>query len=196
MARWLDLIAWIACVIYSTIPGFWFMIHPRAEYWRSRSRSPYRVLLPVWILMWGVAAAVTTHWHSMKLYSSGWPWIPAILLFAIGFWLYAQSRKHFSAQQLGGVPELVRGNNQQQLVTEGIRSRVRHPVYLAHLCEMLAWSIATGLVVCFLLTAFAVLTGAVMIRMEDAELRHRFGAVYESYRENVPALLPKLGPHP
>ncbi len=29
-------IAWIACVIYSTIPAFWLLIHPRADYWRSR----------------------------------------------------------------------------------------------------------------------------------------------------------------
>jgi len=87
----------------------------------------------------------------------------------------------------------VRGHQQQLLVTTGIRSRVRHPVYLAHLCEMLAWSVGTGLVVCFGLTALAVLTGSVMIRMEDVELEKRFGAAYERYRENVPALLPKLG---
>jgi protein-S-isoprenylcysteine O-methyltransferase Ste14 len=77
-------------------------------------------------------------------------------------------------------------------MTGGIRSRVRHPVYLGHLCEMLAWSVGTGLLVCWLLTAFAVLTGAVMIRMEDAELEERFGAVYVSYRQRVHAILPKL----
>ncbi|MBV8051668.1 MAG: isoprenylcysteine carboxylmethyltransferase family protein [Acidobacteriaceae bacterium] len=195
MTRWLDLAAWMACVVYSTIPSFWFMIHPRAEYWRSRRRSPYVVLLPAWILMWVVVAAVSAPWRSVSFYSTEWAWLPAIGLFAIGFWLYAQSGKHFSAQQLGGIPELVSGDQQQLLVTKGIRSRVRHPVYLAHFCEMLGWSIGTGLVVCFALTTFAVLTGAVMIRMEEAELKSRFGAAYESYREDVPALLPKLGRH-
>ena len=78
-------------------------------------------------------------------------------------------------------------------MTAGIRSRVRHPVYLAHLCEMLAWSVGTGLVVCYRLSAFALLTGAVMIRMEDAELAKRFGAAYEAYRERVPAVWPHLG---
>jgi len=170
------------------------MIHPRAEHWRTRSRSPYRVLLPIWIAMWIVIAVATFRWHSTKLYSSSWAWIPAVFLFATGFWLYAKSGKHFSAQQLGGIPELVRGHQQQRLVITGIRSRVRHPVYLAHLCEMLAWSIGTGLVVCFGLAAFAVLTGSVMVRTEDAELATRFGAAYQSYRENVPALLPRIGP--
>jgi protein-S-isoprenylcysteine O-methyltransferase Ste14 len=57
---------------------------------------------------------------------------------------------------------------------------------------MLAWSVGTGLAVCWLLTAFAILTGAVMIRMEDAELEKRFGDDYRAYRSRVPAILPKL----
>ena len=65
-------------------------------------------------------------------------------------------------------------------------------VYLAHLCEMLAWSVGTGLAVCWGLTALAVVTGAVMIRMEDAELEKRFGQEYRDYEGNVPAILPKL----
>ena len=77
-------------------------------------------------------------------------------------------------------------------MTTGIRSRVRHPVYLGHLCEMLAWSVGTGLVVCWLLTAFAIGTGAVMIRLEDAELEKRFGDEFLAYRHRVHAVLPKI----
>jgi protein-S-isoprenylcysteine O-methyltransferase Ste14 len=57
---------------------------------------------------------------------------------------------------------------------------------------MLAWSVGTGLAVCWGLTAFAVVTGAVMIRMEDAELEKRFGKEYAAYRSQVPAVLPTL----
>jgi methanethiol S-methyltransferase len=77
-------------------------------------------------------------------------------------------------------------------VTAGIRSRVRHPVYLGHLCEMLAWSIGTGLVDCYGLTAFAVVTGAVMIRLEDGELERRFGDKYRRYKSTTPAILPRV----
>ncbi len=55
---------------------------------------------------------------------------------------------------------------------------------------MLAWSVGTGLAVCWLLTAFAIATGAVMIHMEDAELERRFGEEYVAYRRRVPAVLP------
>jgi protein-S-isoprenylcysteine O-methyltransferase Ste14 len=121
-----------------------------------------------------------------------WAWGVAALLFACGLYIYSQSGKSFSAKQLGGLPEVHGGNRDQRLVTDGIRARVRHPVYLAHLCEMLAWSAGTGLAVCWLLTAFAVITGAVMIRMEDAELEKRFGDSYRGYRRSVPAVLPRV----
>jgi len=55
---------------------------------------------------------------------------------------------------------------------------------------MLAWSIGTGLIVCWVLTAFALGTGAMMVRMEDAELEKRFGDEFNSYRSKVPAILP------
>ncbi len=179
--------------MYSTIPAFWFMIHPFAERWRARRRSPYAVLLPVWVAMWLVVALVTRPWRDISFYRADWTWIAATLLLVCGLYLYSQSGKNFSAKQLGGLPEIHGGNREQRLVTDGIRSRVRHPVYLAHLCEMLAWSAGTGLAVCWGLTALAMVTGAVMIRMEDTELEKRFGEEYASYRRSVPALLPRLG---
>jgi protein-S-isoprenylcysteine O-methyltransferase Ste14 len=88
--------------------------------------------------------------------------------------------------------EILPGAREQRLATTGIRAHVRHPVYLGHLCEMLAWSVGTGLAVCWALTAFAIVTGAVMIRMEDRELEARFGEGYRQYRSTVPSVLPKL----
>jgi protein-S-isoprenylcysteine O-methyltransferase Ste14 len=188
----LQTVGWLACAVYSTIPSFWLAIHPHADFWRARSRSPYRILLPLWIAMWIVVAFITLPWRQITFYNTHWSWLPAILLFASGFWLYSQSIKGFSVLQLGGIPEVLAGPHEQRLVTTGIRSRVRHPVYLAHLCEMLAWSVGAGLVVCYALTALALITGAVMIRMEDAELERRFGEEYLEYRRRVPALLPRL----
>ncbi len=141
--------------------------------------------------MWVVMGLITERWRQVQVYSSGWPWGPALLLLGVGLWLYSQSSKNFSARQLGGLPEVISGHSEQRLVMTGIRARVRHPVYLAHLCEMLAWSIGTGLVVCYGLTVFAVFMGAVMIRMEDRELEARFGDEYRRYKARVPAVLPK-----
>jgi protein-S-isoprenylcysteine O-methyltransferase Ste14 len=188
----LNLLGWIACIVYSSIPSFWVLIHPWAEQWRSRRASPYFALLPAWIGMWAALGVCTFRWRSFAIHRTPWSWIPATLFFVAGLWLYSQSRKGFSARQLGGLPEVVAGHREQRLVTSGIRARVRHPVYLAHLCEMLAWSIATGLAVCYGLTAFAVMTGVIMIRLEDHELERRFGEAFRQYRQSVPALLPRI----
>jgi protein-S-isoprenylcysteine O-methyltransferase Ste14 len=185
-------LGWVACVVYSTIPSFWLMVHPRAHRWRAGVRSPFRVLVPAWLVMWVGIGAITGPWRGVALYSTPWSWLPALLLFAAGIFIYSRAGAHFTLAQLGGLPEVRPGHHDDRLVTTGIRARVRHPVYLAHLCEMLAWSVGTGLLVCWLLTAFAIATGAVMIRMEDAELEKRFGEEFRRYRVAVPAVLPYL----
>lgn len=192
MIQFLNLLGWLVCIIYATIPSFWLLIHPRAEYWRSRSRSPYRVLVPLWMGMWIILGLLTAPWRRVALYHAWYSWIPAVLLLAAGITLYKYAGAHFTAAQLGGLPEILPNRREQRLVTAGIHAHVRHPVYLAHLCEMLAWSIGTGLAVCYGLTAFAVVTGAVMIRMEDNELERRFGETYKTYRSQVPAVFPQL----
>jgi protein-S-isoprenylcysteine O-methyltransferase Ste14 len=192
MGQALQLLGWLICIIYSTIPVFWMMIHPFADRWRARRRSGYFMLLPAWWTLWVAVALLTKPWRTLLLYRQGWLWAPAALLFFAGLFLYSRSGENFTAKQLGGLPEIHSGNNQQHLITTGIRSRIRHPIYLAHLCEMLAWSIGTGLAVCWGLTAFAAVTGAVMIRMEDSELEKRFANDYLEYRRRVPALLPRL----
>jgi len=140
--------------------------------------------------MWLAMAAITAPWRNVTVYQNKWTWIPAVILFGAGLILYKLSHAHFTLTQLGGLPELLPSHNQQRLITAGIRGRLRHPVYLGHLCELLAWSLGTGLAVCWALTGFAAATGAVMIALEDKELEHRFGEEYRQYRSAVRAVLP------
>ena len=192
MLAFLQTVGWLAVIVYTSIPSFWLLIHPRVKYWRSRQKSPYRLLIPVWTTMWIALGILTAPWRRILIYETGWTWIPAAFLFLLGFWLYKSSGKHFSGAQLSGAAELLPARGEQRLVISGIRNRIRHPVYLGHLCEMLAWSIGTGLAVLYALAAFATVTGAIMILLEDKELEQRFGEEYRRYRNRVPALFPTL----
>ena len=118
--------------------------------------------------------------------------MPAALLSAAGFAIYAAAFRSFERSQLSGLAELEPGRHGQQLVTSGIRARVRHPIYLGHLCEILGWCLGTGLVPLYALAGFALLTGSAMISIEDRELEQRFGARYRQYRNAVPAIVPRL----
>ena len=142
--------------------------------------------------MWLVAAAITAPWRNIIFYENRWTWIPAGVLFCCGLVLYKLSHSNFSLRQLGGLPEILPNQSHQRLVTTGIRAHVRHPVYLGHLCEMIAWSMGTGLAVCWALSGFAIITGAIMIRLEDAELKKRFGEEYADYRKRVGSVMPRL----
>jgi protein-S-isoprenylcysteine O-methyltransferase Ste14 len=69
---------------------------------------------------------------------------------------------------------------------------VRHPIYLGHVCEVLGWCVGTGLMPLYALAGFAVVTGILMIRIEDRELEQRFGEAYREYRRTVPAVIPRF----
>ena len=186
----LHLVGWMLAVIYSTIPILWIVIHPLASR-LSRRRSPLFIVGPVWIAMWAAMAAVTWPFHRIVFYRNPWAWTAAAPFFAAGITLYVLAKRSFSPDQLLGRSEFHPQKHEQRLVTSGVRRYLRHPIYAAHFCELLGWALGTGLLAIYAMAAFALVTGAVMLRAEDRELEERFGDAYRRYRERVPALLPR-----
>lgn len=184
-------LGWLIAVVYSTIPAYWLLVHPRIEWWRARN-ARLALVGPLWFLLWIVAGGLTAPWRRAVFYTAPLMWAPAVVLIALGLWIYSRARVQFSADQVLGRSELQPASHEQRLHTAGIRARLRHPYYLGHLCELLGWTLGTGLVVLYVLTGFAVATGALMLRLEDAELERRFGEPYRAYRQRVPAFLPRF----
>lgn len=185
----LQTIGWALGCVYTTIPAYWFLVHPFAEHWRKRGVSLKHVG-PVWLLMWVAAGAVTWPWKHVVLYREPLAWVPGVALIACAMYVYSRARQDFSTDQVLGRSELEPERHEQRLVTSGIRARVRHPYYLAHLCHLLGWTIGTGSVALFGMSAFAIVTGAVMVVLEERELVRRFGDVYREYRSRTGSLLP------
>jgi protein-S-isoprenylcysteine O-methyltransferase Ste14 len=189
---WVRTLAWVIGIIYATVPSYWLLVHGRARIWATRGGRRLAVVGPFWIFLWIIAAAVTWPWRLLTFYTALWMWAPACVLFAAGFSVYALSARSLSIDQVLGRPELQPHKHEQSLTTGGIRARLRHPLYLGHLCELLGWTVGTGLVVLYLLTTFAVITGYFMIRAEERELEQRFGDSYRSYKATTPMLVPRL----
>ena len=80
----------------------------------------------------------------------------------------------------------------QELVTEGIYSKVRHPFYLSILILFLGIAIISWNLYGLLFLILAILAVMVRIRKEEIELIAKFGEEYEKYMKETPALIPKL----
>ena len=183
------LIPWMIAVIYSSIPLFWFAIHPFAGRWQRMQRSPYRALLPLWALMILGLGWITWPWYSQRIYSLPWMWVPALLFFAMGIRVYRRAFSEFGGHKLSGEAELRPREHEQQLVTSGLHSTMRHPIYFAHLCNLAGWALGSGLAVVYVLLAInACITFPVMVCMEERELRQRFGLSYREYKTRVPLI--------
>lgn len=182
-------IGWLVVIVYATIPPFWLAIHPFTRFWRSW-RKPLPLIGVVWAAMWVLAGLLTARWRHATLYATPLSWIPGVALLLAAWWTYAHAKRDFSTDQVIGRSELQPERHEQRLVTTGLRARVRHPLYLGHLLSMLGWTIGTGTAANYLLSAFAIVTGAWMIRTEEHELVARFGDEYRDYQRRVPAILP------
>ena len=140
--------------------------------------------------MWCVAWAISYPWRDSLLFNNAKMWIVAPLFWAVSIFMYVNGGRGLSLMRVIGADELEPEKRPQLLVTSGVHRRVRHPIYLGHICTMLGWAIGAGTVACFGLVAFALISGAAMIRYEERELHARFGEAWEEYCAHTPAIFP------
>src|SRR5947209_4610528 len=181
------LTSWIIAVIYSSIPLFWFAIHPLVQRWRRMRRSPYRILLPLWLAVMAVLGVVTWPWRSALLYSVPWTRVIALPFVFLALKIYARILPEFGVTNFTGETELRPEQHQQKLIITGLYAHMRHPIYLAHLCMFCGWTILSGLSINFVLLGISVLvTFPLMIVMEEKELVKRLGQAYREHQRTVP----------
>src|SRR4051812_50221963 len=68
----LHTVGWLACVIYSTVPLFWFMVHPRAHKWRAEGGWAFRLLGSAWGTMWVGSGAPAGELCGRGIYFTPW----------------------------------------------------------------------------------------------------------------------------
>lgn len=170
---------------------FWLLIHPFAAFWRRL--GPIVTYVVMFALMAGVGYLCWL-WRAPVM-AARYPLrgsfvVIGLVLYALAVVIEVRCRKHLKARILVGVPEVSAGSP-GQLLTEGIYATTRNPRYLDLMIAMLAWSLILNYQIMYWLTLACGPCFYLITRLEERELRQRFGAPYEEYLRQVPRFIPR-----
>lgn len=173
------------------------LARPRVKHWLGRW-TPAALERSTYALVSGLSLAVFLRfWRPLPV--PLWQVGPGTIAQALevagwGGWLLAlaglRSLDHWSIFGLEPAWRVFRGQPQTPLAlrTTGLRSVLRHPVYLGFVIALLAAPTMTqGRALIALVWGGYVLIG---VRFEERELVRRFGGQYEAYRNRVRSWLP------
>jgi protein-S-isoprenylcysteine O-methyltransferase Ste14 len=185
----------IALVLTMTGPGaavFWLPVHPLARFWRRVGFGwAYLVGFGIYGLMafgaWRYRAVLL----SVEFGTNTWT-MAAGAGFVLASVLVRRARRQLSIGTRFGLPELAPHRFPQRLLTEGAYARVRHPRYLEVILGFTGYALFANYLAPYAAAALVVAAILVVIRLEERELRDRFGAEYETYRARVPKLVPRV----
>jgi protein-S-isoprenylcysteine O-methyltransferase Ste14 len=191
---------YVALFIVAFSPGvflYWFSIHPFIGFWRRL--GPKLTLAIHYLLMLALAAGVFLIRKPVLSIEFGTQPVliaaaAAILVFASV--LRVQISKQLRTKTLMGLPELAPSNYENRLLTKGIYSRVRHPRYVELLLAFLAYALFANYLAMYVVVLLGVVWAFLVVRVEEKELRERFGEEYERYCQRVPRFLPNFSTGP
>ena len=177
------------------MPGavlFWFLVHPFVRFWRRIGLR--RTMAINYTLLAAFAAGVFLLRNTLLAVDFGTnpiliAWAMPIL--AASIVLRLQISRHLRFKTLGGLPELAPESHPQPLLTEGIYSRIRHPRYVEVLLVMASLTLIANNLAAYGNWIIGIPSVLVIVRLEERELRDRFGAEYDAYCTRVPRFVPR-----
>lgn len=188
----------IAILVIASFPPsllLWLAIHPFAAFWRKVG--------PVWtyaILGLPVAGYMVGVWlfrNTLLVLDLGTNVITMILA-AIAFGAAVLLKRSVVTQlrfaALSGIPELSKRKYPGKLLTEGIYSRVRNPRYIEALLWVMAYALFANYLGTYIVVVLCLPLIYFVVRLEERELKVRFGTIYEEYCRRVPRFVPKPRP--
>jgi len=188
----------LAILVIASFPPsllLWLAIHPFASFWRRLGAVKTYALLGL-----PVAAYMVVVWLLRKtllvrdLGANVFTMILALAAFAAAFLLKRSVVKQLKFARLAGIPELSKEEYPGKLLTEGIYSRVRNPRYIEALLWVLAYALFANYLGAYIAVVLCLPLISFVVRLEERELRERFGAAYDDYCRRVPRFLPKPRP--
>ncbi|MEO6709622.1 MAG: protein-S-isoprenylcysteine O-methyltransferase [Planctomycetota bacterium] len=119
------------------------------------------------------------------------PWALACGLAVSAVWLWLFHRSHADLGTNWSVTLELR--ERHSLITSGVYSRIRHPMYTAIFCHAIAQALllANWVAGPAMLAAFTLMF-ALRLSREERMLREHFGAAYEEYARSTKRLIPGI----
>jgi protein-S-isoprenylcysteine O-methyltransferase Ste14 len=185
----------IALALLLVMPGvylYWFLVHPWVHLWR-RIGVP-RTLV---IIYTPIVLAATALWLVRKPllaveWGTDWRLIAAATpFFALAAWLRRQLAGKLTFTTLIGIPELDPNRRPARLLTDGIYARLRHPRYVQILVALAGYALVANYLAAYVIAGVGLVWLWLVVRIEERELRERFGAEWEAYAARVPRFLPR-----
>jgi|WetSurMetagenome_2_1015567.scaffolds.fasta_scaffold172390_2 protein-S-isoprenylcysteine O-methyltransferase Ste14 len=187
----------LAILVIASFPPallLWVAIHPFASFWRRLGPVWTYVLLglPVLVYMAGVWLLRDT--------LLGWDLganVITVVLAGFAFVAAFQLKRSVTAQlkfaSLSGIPELSKDQYPGKLLTEGVYNRVRNPRYIEAFLWTLAYALFANYLGSYIVLVLSLPLIYAVVKLEERELRGRFGKAYEDYCRRVPRFVPHRG---
>jgi protein-S-isoprenylcysteine O-methyltransferase Ste14 len=185
--RYLFPAMWLAWMVYWGLSSRDVKPTERSESWASR--LSYIGLFALAAVAFTAPDLPLAVLRERFLPLAAWPFACGAALAAAGLLFTVWARRHLGANW-SGIVTIKQGH---ELITTGPYGLVRHPIYTGLLAAILGSAIAVGEWRALAGLAFASLALWCKLRLEERWLLRRFGAAYEAYRREVPALIPFTG---
>lgn len=170
---------------------YWFLLHPFVRFWRRL--GPTVSLGILWSVVFGAAAGLFLIRDQLLGADYGTHAVlvcAGVVCLGVAGWLRHKLGRHFTARTLVGLQELAPAQSPQELVTDGLHARVRHPRYLQLLLALLGWALLANHLGAYLVFGLWIPGVCIIVLLEERELRERFGAEYRDYCRRVPRFIP------
>lgn len=179
----------LAVLLMVAVPpsvAIWYLIHPFVRFWRRLGTvATYCIVFSLagaaYLLLWEFRRPLVGRDLGFQVWLLGLA-VPAAV---VGSIVAVRRRRLLTQRILVGVPE-VSSKDRGRLLTAGIYAQTRNPRYLEFLLFCLAYAAIANYAGTWILCVLMFPALHLVVRLEERELRDRFGAEYEEYCRRVP----------
>lgn len=185
--RLLRIVAALVLFAELPVPLYWFVLHRFGHFWR---KMPGKAMLRAAAIAWSAGAVFLWAFRAALFGaepSAWWASLAGLALIVFDVWMLVRVHRELGAALLSGKTEIEGGG---VLAETGLYARVRHPRYAAMAGAVAGACLIAGSKPLWWTAAVWLVLAAISIRLEERELRGRFGPAYEEYCRRVPAFLP------